>query len=349
MFTVYAEKDIFENIIIFNEQYPNWYNVLCKHADVCLNMTDDELQAEEIEGTPIFEFIKANGSRSPIALSDFFEEIYDNPEAKAEKPRSAFLLNYSSMEAATHQAEYGVIVQGNQAIDDTILKSTFYKELPNGTILDSGGKIGWHNLISFSLPPSNAMVITDEYLFSNEEAGANIGQANLIHLIDSMLPPTLSVPYHICIIANDQPDSGKAAKSEKWCSSLIVQLKAAINPLRPYAITVELVFTKTLHKRRILLNYLNGSCDRGFGVFKIADRKIVRADNDFRCDRIFNRINQNEGDTDYDSIETALSQLKAKCQSVKTYIANAGPSLQNRILGDCNADNSLNNRLIKDV
>lgn len=349
MFTVYAEKDIFENIVVFNDRTPNWYNVLCKHSDVCLNMTDADLITEEVEGTVIFEFIKATGGRSVVALKDYFDELYENPEVKAEKPRAAFLLNYSADEAASHQANYGVIVQGNEHIDDTILRASFYKELLNATVFDSGGKIGWQNLASFPVPPSNAMVITDEYLFSNEEAGANVGQANLIHLIDSFLPPTLAVSYHICIIANDQPEAGKAAKSVQWCNTLIGQLKAGITPLRPYPIIVELVFTRTLHKRRILLNYLNGSCDRGFGVFKIADRRIVRADNDFRCDRIFNRINPIEGDTDYSSVETALLQLKAKCQSVKTFIANAGQGLQNRILGDCRPDNAIVNRLINDV
>jgi hypothetical protein len=349
MFTVYSEKDIFENIVVFNNETPNWYNVLCKHSDVCLNITDEELEAEEVEGTPIFEFIKATGGRSVVALKDYFNEIYQNPEIKAEKPRSAFLLNYSLEEAATHQNDYGVIVQGNLGIDDSVLRGTFYKELPNATVLDSAGRIGWHNLANFPLPPSNAMVITDQYLFSNEENGSNVGEANLIQLIDSLLPPSLLVSYHICIVANDQPEVGKAAKSEQWCNALAHRLKVAITALRPYPILVELVFTKTLHKRRLLTNYLNGSCDKGFGVFKIADRRIVRADNDFRCDRIFNRINPSEGDTDYSSVETALVLLKAKCQSVKTFVNNAGQALQNRILGDCRPDNSIVNRLINDV
>jgi len=103
MFTVYVEKNIFESLVVFNEETPNWYNVLCKHSDVCLNMTEEELEAEEIEGTPIFEFIKANGGRSPIALKDYFDEIYQSPEIIAEKPRSAFFLNYTPEKAANLQ------------------------------------------------------------------------------------------------------------------------------------------------------------------------------------------------------------------------------------------------------
>ena len=29
MFTVYAEKDIFENIVVFNDQAPHWFNIFC--------------------------------------------------------------------------------------------------------------------------------------------------------------------------------------------------------------------------------------------------------------------------------------------------------------------------------
>ena len=42
MFTVYSEKEIFENIVVFNEDTPNWFNIFCNHSEVCLNMTDDE-------------------------------------------------------------------------------------------------------------------------------------------------------------------------------------------------------------------------------------------------------------------------------------------------------------------
>ena len=44
MFTVYAEKDIFENIVVFNDQAPHWFNILCNYSDVCLNMTDEEFK-----------------------------------------------------------------------------------------------------------------------------------------------------------------------------------------------------------------------------------------------------------------------------------------------------------------
>src|SRR4051812_38988562 len=118
MYTVYAEKDIFENIVVFNDQTPNWYNIFCNHAEICLNMTDAELASEEVQGTPIFEFIMANGGRSPIALKDFFDTIYEDNSVISAKPRSAFFLSYSVAEAEAIQSAYGVIVQSGESIND---------------------------------------------------------------------------------------------------------------------------------------------------------------------------------------------------------------------------------------
>jgi hypothetical protein len=187
------------------------------------------------------------------------------------------------------------------------------------------------------------MVISDDFLFRNEENKQIVGKSNVIQLVDSILPATLDIPYHVTIITNDHD------KPKKWCENLAGELKAAISGLRPFQIVFELVFTDTIHKRTLIMNYINSTCDKGFAVFRVNDGKTVRDDNDFRCDRIFNRIEPQEGDTDYLVAESVLIQLKKKCRSVKQFITNAGASANNRILGDCNADKSLKNRLINDV
>jgi hypothetical protein len=349
MFTVYSEKEIFENMVLYNEETPHWFNIIRNHSDVCLNITDIELTAEQVPGTPIFEYIMANGGRTPIALKDFFDLIYEDNKVIAEKPRSAFFLNYSKIEAAKIQADYGVIVQGNEKIDDAVLKGSFFKELPKDSIFENKINKGWLNLVNFSLPPSNAMVITDDYLFSNEENEQIVGKPNVVRLVDALLPAHLSIPYHLAIISNDHPEEGKPPRSKEWCERLAGELKAKLIALRPYPIIFEIVFTQTIHKRKLILNYLNGTCDKGFAVFKVSDGKTVRSDNDFRCDRVFNRTEYHEGDTDYASVESVLVQLKQKCQTVSQYISNAGATINYRILGDCKADKSINNRLINDV
>lgn len=347
MFTVYAEKEIFENIVVFNDVTPHWYSVFCNHSEVCLNLTDAELIQEQVPGTPIFEFIKANGGRDLIALKDFFNSIYEDNNIILDKPRSVFFLNYSNAEAEKIQNDLGVIVIGKEVIEDERLKGTFFKDLPKDYVFENQTSKGWQNLINFKLPPSNAMVVSDKYLFSNEENGQIVGKSNIISLIDAFLPASINVPYHITIISDDNPE-GKT-KSKAWCEKLVGELKVEIAALRPYQLVIEIVFAQTIHKRKLLLNYLNATTDKGFAVFKAIDSKTVRDDNDFRCDRVFNRVDLQEGDTDYLIAEKILIQLKQKCISVKDFINNAGETTNYRILGDCNADKSINNRLLNDV
>ena len=345
MLTVYAEKDIFENIVVFRDKSPHWYSIFCNHSEVCLNMTSEELASEEFPGTPIFEFIMANGGRRPIPLKDFFEAIYEDNKLIAEKPRSAFFLNYSKAKADQIQSDFGVVVQGNEGIDDNVLKGSFYKNLPRDTVFENQDSKGWQNLVSFPLPPSNAMVITDNYLFTNEVNGQIVGKSNVIQLVNAFLPPNLCIPYHLTIFAND----AKPVRSEEWCERLSGELRDAIVNLRPYLIVFEIVFTQTFHKRKLISNYINATCDKGFAVFSVNDGKTVLSDNDFRCDKVFARVESHEGDTDYKDAESILLQLKQKCLTVRQYISNSCARENYRILGDCNTDKSLKNRLINDV
>lgn len=349
MFTVYAEKEIFENIVVFNNETPNWFKIFCNHSDVYLNITDEELAAEQIPGTPIFEFILAAGGKSPNAKKAFFDSIYIDNSIIAEKPRSAFFLNYSKVDAYTIQSSWGVIVQGHENIDDSSLKGSFFRDIVKNSVFENHSIKGWNNLVNFALPPSNSMVITDKYLFSNEENGQLVGKRNIIQLINAFLPTSLSIPYHILILASDQPDERKPPKSEAWCKRIAEEMKKEISALRGYDIVFEIVFSQTIHKRKLILNYLNATSDKGFALFNANDGKTVREDNDFRCDRVFNRVDPAEGDTDYIVAESVLSQLKRKCNSIKQFIGNAGHMTNNRILGDCNPDFSIKNRLINDV
>jgi hypothetical protein len=345
MFVIYSEKEIFEDIILYKDQYLNWYNTLCWHADVCLNLTDDELENEKIEGTLIFEFIKAKGGtgKSLNALKPFFDEIYDDYSQIAEKPRSVFLLKCTKEKADSLQSDFGVMVLCRENIDDSVLRGTYYKDLPKGMIIENQKGTGWNGLITFPLPPSNTLVLTDDYLFKNEENGKNIGEINLVELLDVFLPSVLKTEYHIAVFTNDD------GKTEVWCESLVNRLKTAIVSLRTYPIVFEVVFTKTIHKRKMVLNYLNTTCDKGYSVFKTDDKKTIKDDNDFRADRVFNRIDPNEGDTDFGSAENTIMQLKRKSQDVIEFITQSGAIENRRILGDCNSNHTLRNRLINDI
>jgi hypothetical protein len=345
MFTIYSDKDIFENMISFPEIYPNWNKIINNHATVCLDINEHDLTNELTDDESIlFLFLQSNARQIDlIPLDSFFKTISSNPETVSEKPRSVFFLNVSEADANEMQENNGVIVQSKDNIDDNILIGSFFKVLPKNLVCENGLNLGWKSLINFNLPPSNSLVISDNYLFKNEDRGINIGERNIINLIDSILPQILSVEYHILIIAEDNN------KSAQWCEKLKTRVSKEIKALRPYQISIEFLFSATIHKRVILSNYLSGSQDKGFSVFSTRDNKTVREDNDFRLDRVFNSLNSFGGDVEYISKKDALQRINKKSTEVFQWLKNQ-PAIQNRrILGDCNADYTTKNRLLNDV
>jgi hypothetical protein len=349
MFTVYSEKEIFETIVVFNDRTPNWFNIFCNHSEVCLNITDEELEAEEIEGTPIFEFIKATGGRSVIALKEYFVSIYDDNSIIAAKPRSAFFLSYSAADAEVIQNSYGVIVQSAEAINDDVLTGSYKKKLLKDEVIEEGTTIGWKSLLKFTFPPSNAVVISDNYLLqSTERVGGNYvasGQSNLVWMLDAILPVTLSIPYHVTIISEDNN------QNEAWRNRVAGQLNTEINNLRDYEINVEVVFIKSemLHERLLLMNYVNSSCEHGFYVFKAKDGKTVHVVNKLQINSYFSALNNSQGESEYQIANKDLSLLKRICNELAAHIHGGVPVYRGAILGGCNANKSLKNRLINDV
>lgn len=349
MINIYADKEAFENIALFNEKYPNWFQIFCDHADVCLNISKKDYEIEKVSNPILQEFIKINSGREPIPLSSYFEGIANDNSIIAEQPRSVFFLNISKEEAAELQQSFGVIVQGSNDIDDTVLNNSFSKDLIKDEIIEETGKIGWKSLIKFDLPPSNALVIADSYLLpSIERVGQKYissGKQNIIWLLDAILPPTLKVDYHITILSEDND------QSEAWRMQMAGNLKTEINNLRPYNINVEVVFIKSehFHKRRLLMNYLNGFCDRGFYVFKVKDGKSVHVTNELRLNAFFSSLNNHSGDTEFEVSTKALHLIKTEGERLANHIRSGANIYQGAIMGDCKTSKSLKNRLINDV
>jgi hypothetical protein len=349
MFTVYSEKEIFEHIVVFNDVTPNWYKIFCNNSAVCLNMTDDELTAELIQGTPIFEYIMANGGREPLALKDFFDLIYEDNAVLLEKPRSAFFLKYSKNITDNLQIEYGMVIQSIDSINDEILTGSFKRKLLKGDIIeDKKQNKGWKALLKFEFPPSNSIVISDDFLLpSIERVGINnidIGKKNIIWLLDALLPRRLAIDYHVTIISE-----GKN-QTEAWGNKIAGELNEEIKNLRNYNINIEVVFIKSehFHERILIMNYVNSSCEHGFCVFKFRDERVVNIVNKIQIQSYFSSLN-NQGESEYIIANKDLTIIKTECNGLTTHIQAGTQVYRGAILGDCNPDKSLKNRLINDV
>ncbi len=302
MITIYSEKDIFEDIVRLKDKYPNLNAIFSKHANLCLNLSEDEFYSHSQEGSMLFEYIKMTG-RSPVALKDYFEDLYENNEIILEKPRSLFFLKLSKEEAESLQSDYGVIVQSECSINDLILKESKEDTLEERT------KSTWGGVFDFTMPPMNSLVINDRYLFKNEELRKNIGLENVIKLFDKILPPTLGVDFHLTIISDKDKISDNFDEQD-----LINRVKG----LRSYNIQFELfLLTKALHSRLLLSNYIYSTFDPGLAIFSNRTSE-VRERTKYDICRTFSNIGS-LGKSKYDIHDADLNVIKGiKLKDIKS-------------------------------
>jgi hypothetical protein len=192
-------------------------------------------------------------------------------------------------------------------------------------------------------------VISDNFLLTTtEKIGIeyiNQGKHNLIGLFDAILPSSLNIPFHITIISEDKD------RSEEWRNRLAEELRDEIGDLRDYEINVEVVFIKSehLHERILLMNYINSSCEHGFCAFKAVDGKTVTMVNKLQINSYFSSINNTQGESEFEIASKDLQIIKDVCNELAAHIHGGDQIYRGSILGGCNPDKSLKNRLINDV
>lgn len=348
-FIIYAEKKAFDEIT-FNGNYPNLHSIFTNHSTVFLNLSAQELQDNINSEGEIFYYLHAYAAaKVPEAHPDQFENVYDDGVNLVSTPRSIYFLDITKAEADQLQNSFGVIVQSCDHIDDNVLSSSFFRELAKDETIENGPLLGWKYLLNFDIPPSNALIISDSFLFSDtENVGGNpisVGKENIKWLLDKILPDSLNVVYHVTLISEDYN------RAEAWRAQIAGSMNTEINNLRPYDINVEVVFmgSEHFHKRRLIMNYINASCDKGFSVFRVRDGKTVKGVNDIRFNRIFSANQNHLGDTEYNASTKALRVIKRECNGLAAHIVSGAAVYRGAILGGSNADKTLKNRLVNDV
>jgi hypothetical protein len=327
-FEVYAEKTAFNEVVFYGE-LPNFKKIFADHASIILNISEDELKADLAQQGEIFYFLHANaGAKVPVAYQAPFENIATDPGELLSTPRSIYFLDISQQAADEWQRDYGVMVQSSSHINDTILCNSFLRELAKDEVIEDATSKGWKCLLNFEIPPSNAVVIEDSFLLSTSTErvkgqDVRIGQQNVIWLLDRLLPLAMKAEYHVMIVS-EGTDLSEDARNR-----LADNLNTEIKNLRSYTIHVEVIFLKSefFHKRRLLMNYVNASCDKGFSVFRLSDEKTVRAVNDIRFNRSFSSLFHHQGDSEFDAVTKALRIIKTECTRV-------GRKIRNRLIND---------------
>lgn len=297
MFTIYSDKDIFENIISSPDAYPNWNKIINDYSTICLDIDQANLDTEKANfDTLIFLFLQANARNIElIPLDNYFQTIYANPETVIENPSAVYFLNMTKSEAEKLQEDTGVLINCAEKVDEEILTTGVNLDWLADEIINNN----WYTILGpFNNFPSNSIIFNDRNLFTNDERvsgiNKNIGVDNIVRMLDNLLPNNLATDYHILIQSEQKDDPRTKAK----CDALANDLNVQIRNLRAYGFEIEIIFYysgtnffKNTHNRRIYSNYKYGKSENSLASFKIRNADNARNDDSFSLVCFFNKIN----------------------------------------------------------
>lgn len=286
---IYIEKVSLE-IIAQNStrtgmHFRNVIEIFRKHADLCLNVTEQDLDAIQNpqnldEPGDIFSFIQGYDLPWPSSASNKFEAIRNNSNDKDINGNVIYILN-NVTEVNNLKELYGVWAILDEDVDDSILCYSFNKAFDKPTVPN-----GWNGVfsnIAIKLPPSNSFVISDSNLLKNtildrQNEKYFCGLENVKDILSILLPRTLSacVPFYIIVIC--EPKELQPGKTKKIITKWIKEVCS----LRKYEIIIEFFTSKyTLHSRNLYANNYSIALDRGFYVLRPWTNQVNINDDSF--------------------------------------------------------------------
>ena len=178
------------------------------------------------------------------------EEVLKNPSA-------LYILDITSSEALGIQRSYGVMCQSGNAINISPLIDVNDIHISNER--EKLGR-GWDSVLdSVEKLPSNALLLTDRYLFASRHPNAGDGIANIRDILNELLPQQfMGGDYHITVVFDNM-----AKHTTYTFDDIATQLNKLKQQLhRDYPIMMEVlgitpdcsIYNK-LHSRLIISNY----------------------------------------------------------------------------------------------
>ncbi len=215
--------------------------------------SDDKLRSSD--QSHLYKLLK----QQPVQLLSANEtrQFITSPQHVLKNPSALYIFDVPQTDALTIQRTYGVMCLSSENPDinplidvNDIHYAKEQEKLGYGwdTVLDSIEKL-----------PSNALLLTDRYLFATKYPTAANGIANIKSILSELLPQHfLGGNYHITIVFDD------IAKDTDYTFEEITQrledVKQQLN--RDYPITMEVLgmtpdcsIYKKLHDRMIISNY----------------------------------------------------------------------------------------------
>ena len=185
------------------------------------------------------------------------EAFKTHPENVLKNPSALYVLNITCAEALSIQRTYGVMCQSGEAIDVSPLIDVNDIHISNER--EKLGR-GWDSVLdSIEKLPSNALLLTDRYLFASRHPNAGDGIANIRDILNELLPQQfLGGDYHVTVVFDNMAKHTTYTFDE--IATQLNKLKQRLG--RDYPILMEVlgitpdcsIYNK-LHSRLIISNY----------------------------------------------------------------------------------------------
>lgn len=266
MFKVFIAENILRNIVKAESQRPNnsrsnLFKILRSAKNLYVTMD-----------APDLEWIKQLkddfGLTADTTRTEYIKKIPTKPESVLKNPSSLFILDIPLAEAKKIQVEYGVICRSGVDTNISTLidindEHTTDKNKPLGR--------GWDTVLdSVEFLPSNALILTDRYLFKTTNAKYGNGFDNVRSILTELLPRELNTTYHITVVFDK--DSIDALYDFQTIAKRLNDIKDELK--RPYPITMEVLGITgqnesyyNLHNRRVISNYFVVKMDYSLAAF----------------------------------------------------------------------------------
>ena len=278
MFKVFIAEIILKNIIQAESQRPNHSR---SNLFKILKSAKNLYVAMDAPDSTWIKQLKDNyGLVADTTRTEYIKKIPTKPESVLKNPSSLFILDIPITEAKKIQVEYGVMCRSGM---DTNISSLIDINDEHTTDKNEPLGRGWDMVLdSVESLPSNALILTDRYLFKTTNAKYGNGFDNVRSILSELLPKELSTSYHVTVIFDK--DSIDPLYNFQTIAKRLNDIKDEFK--RPYPIMMEVLgMTEDnetyyhLHNRRIVSNYFVVKVDYSLAAFNktvgTADQTII--------------------------------------------------------------------------
>lgn len=278
MFKVFIAEIILKNIIQAESQRPNHSR---SNLFKILKSAKNLYVAMDAPDSTWIKQLKDNyGLVADTTRTEYIKKIPTKPKSVLKNPSSLFILDIPITEAKKIQVEYGVMCRSGM---DTNISSLIDINDEHTTDKNEPLGRGWDMVLdSVESLPSNALILTDRYLFKTTNAKYGNGFDNVRSILSELLPKELSTTYHVTVIFDK--DSIDPLYNFQTIAKRLNDIKDEFK--RPYPIVMEVLGMTDenetyyhLHNRRIVSNYFVVKVDYSLAAFNktvgTADQTII--------------------------------------------------------------------------